>query len=720
MKLIRTSAYVALLFALAMPAGAKKKNKEQVNDSNTPLHLLQPEYETPYGELSPQQVKADIDRVLHYLEAHTPAVVEDKQTGKEIDDYTALTPNAQLRRGAFRLTSYEWGVTYSAMLAAAKATGDEKYREYVDKRFRFLAEVTPHFRAAWKQYGDTDPLMLQVIDPQALDDAGAVCSAMIKAQLGDKSLKLGELITNYIQYIMYREHRLADGTFARNRPQQNTVWLDDMFMGIPALAWMGRFASDNQDIYFAEAVKQVSQFADRMFVAEKGLYRHGWVESSAPHHPAFFWGRANGWALLAKCEVLDALPNGHPGREKVLHLLQKHIAGIAACQGGNGFWHQLLDRNDSYYETSATAIFAYCIAHAVNKGWIDSVAYAPIAQLAWSAVATQINSQGEVEGTCVGTGMAFDPAFYYHRPVHTHAAHGYGTVIWAGAEVIQMLEKFHPRTNDSAIQYYRTPQINPSALFSVADPVNNPRDIVSGVSRLSPASPVVFLIGDSTVKNGKGAGDGDQWGWGSFFAQFFDTDRITVENHAMGGRSSRTYLTEGLWRKVLPGIKEGDFLFIQFGHNDGGPLNRGRARASLPGAGSESQTVIMERNGAAETVETYGTYIRKYIREAKAKGAHVIVLSHTPGNRWTEEGRVRRVDETYGKWSAQVAAEEGVLFIDLNNCAALKLEALGREKTATLFKDGVHTTREGAILNGETIIEELKKISNNPLKDYLK
>ncbi|MFV0312807.1 MAG: SGNH/GDSL hydrolase family protein, partial [Dysgonomonas sp.] len=102
---------------------------------------------------------------------------------------------------------------------------------------------------------------------------------------------------------------------------------------------------------------------------------------------------------------------------------------------------------------------------------------------------------------------------------------------------------------------------------------------------------MIFLIGDSTVKNGRGKGDGGQWGWGSFFQQFFDTTRISVENHALGGRSSRTFFTEDLWNKVLPGIRKGDYLFIQFGHNDGGPLNTGRARASLNGTGDESQVV---------------------------------------------------------------------------------------------------------------------------------
>jgi rhamnogalacturonyl hydrolase YesR len=97
-------------------------------------------------------------------------------------------------------------------------------------------------------------------------------------------------------------------------------------------------------------------------------------------------------------------------------------------------------------------MYAYCIAHAVNKGWIDAKAYAPMSILAWNAVTTKVNDKGQVEGTCVGTGMAFDPAFYYYRPTNVYAAHGYGPVLMAGAEIITLLNNYTLDMNDSAIQ----------------------------------------------------------------------------------------------------------------------------------------------------------------------------------------------------------------------------------------------------------------------------
>lgn len=259
---------------------------------------------------------------------------------------------------------------------------------------------------------------------------------------------------------------MADGTFARNRPQHNTLWLDDMFMGIPAVAQMSRYDKAQKEIYLAEAVRQFLQFADRMFIPEKGLYRHGWVESSTDH-PAFCWARANGWAMLTACELLDVLPEDYPQRAKVMDYFRAHVRGVTALQSGEGLWHQLLDRNDSYLETSATAIYVYCLAHAINKGWIDAIAYGPVTHLGWHAVAGKINAEGQVEGTCVGTGMAFDPAFYYYRPVNVYAAHGYGPVLWAGAEMISLLKNQYPQMNDSAVQYYQVKQKTTAPIFAI-------------------------------------------------------------------------------------------------------------------------------------------------------------------------------------------------------------------------------------------------------------
>jgi len=714
---LKTLSLMSFLLFLATGSNIYAQEQQGINDSNTPLHLLQPTYKTPYGTLTINEVTAYMNCVLQYLEKNTPAEVINSKTGKIITDYANMTTDAELKRGAFRLGSYEWGVTYSAMLNAAEATGNKAYLTYVTDRFRFLAEVAPYFNNVLEKYGTVDPLMHQILTPHALDDAGAICTAMIKAQLKDKSLSLKPLIENYMNYIMYHQYRLTDGTFARKRPQLNTVWLDDMFMGIPPIAWYSRIASDNQQNYTTEAVRQVLQFKEKMWVPGKGLFRHGWVEGMQ-EHPSFFWGRANGWALLTLCEVLDVLPENYPQRNQIIDTFRAHVQSLAACQSSEGFWHQLLDRNDSYLETSATAIYVYCMAHGINKGWIDPMAYGPVVQLGWHAISSKINSEGQIEGTCVGTGMGFDPAFYYNRPVNVYAAHGYGPVIAAGAEMVRLLKHQHPKMNDGAVQYYTVEQKSKEAIFDFADP-NNPRDVVAGFSRKNDKTPLLFLIGDSTVKCGKGQGEHGMWGWGSFLEQFLDTTKLSVENWALGGRSSRTYFTEGLWDKVLPAIKKGDYLLIDFGHNDGGPYNTGRARASIKGTGNDTLNVVMERDGSHETIHTYGYYIRKYIRQAKAKGATVIVTSHTPGNRWTDD-KMNRCTDTYAKWSQEVAKQEGAFYIDLNNLTALKFEAMGKEKAANYYVDSVHNTKDGALLNDKSIVEGIRSLKGCNLSKYLK
>ena len=444
------------MMAIAVLAAFCIRNKAQAqaprNDSNTPLHLLQPDYPVPYGAPDTASVKTVLDRIFTYLDGATPAQLVNRKTGQEVTDYSKPDSGVTVQAGDFRLMSYEWGVTYSGMLRLYEVTGERRYADYVKKRQEFLAQVAPFFKSLYATYPKQANPLRQVVDPHALDDAGAVSASMIKASRAGVSKNLRPLIDNYMSFVTTKEFRLKDGTLARNRPLPNTLWLDDLYMGVPALAQMGSYTGEQK--YFDDAARQILQFSARMFNSTKGVYMHGWVEGMS-EHPQFHWARANGWAFLAMVELLDVLPQSHPSRSAILAQLQAHAKGLVSYQSGSGFWHQLLDRPDSYLETSATAIYAYCIAHAINQGWLDRMAYGPAAILAWNAVATKVNNQGQVEGTCVGTGMGFDPAFYYYRPINVYAAHGYGPVLLAGAEIIYLLRKNAYNLNDSAVQFLK-------------------------------------------------------------------------------------------------------------------------------------------------------------------------------------------------------------------------------------------------------------------------
>ncbi|WP_088655724.1 glycoside hydrolase family 88/105 protein [Geofilum rhodophaeum] len=420
-----------------------------LTDANTPLHLLQPDYTTPYRVPEKREIIDVLDRVYGYLSEVTPMGLVDRASGAAVSDYAEINENTIFEKGDFRLTSYEWGVTYAGMLLAAEVTGDQRYANYTYDRLKFLAEIQPYFLKLGEEHRSY--AMHSVIHPGALDDSGALCAAMIKAKLAGQEDDLDALIDNFMAYISNGQFRLEDGTLARNRPMRNSLWLDDLFMSVPALAYMGHYSGD--DAYFDDAVKQVLQFSGRMFNESNQLFMHGWIQDME-EHPQFHWARANGWAVMTMVELLEVLPENYAGRAEVLALLQKHIRGLANHQGEDGFWHQLIDRNDSYLETSATAIYVYAIARAINRGYVDAQVYGPMVTLAWNAVAGQVNEKGQVEGTCVGTGMGFDPSFYYYRPISVYAAHGYGPVLLAGAEMLALLEQTHPRMNDSAIIFF--------------------------------------------------------------------------------------------------------------------------------------------------------------------------------------------------------------------------------------------------------------------------
>jgi len=234
-----------------------------------------------------------------------------------------------------------------------------------------------------------------------------------------------------------------------------------------------------------------------------------------------------------------------------------------------------------------------------------------------------------------------------------------------------------------------------------------------------PRLPTLFIVGDSTVKNNtKG-----QQGWGDPLAAFFDPTKIKVENHAIGGRSSRTFQTEGRWDKIVALARKGDFVLIQMGHNDAGPLDDPRrARGTLRGTGDDTREIDNPITGKKEVVHTYGWYLRKYVADARAKGMVPILLSPVPHcpRRPVEKGAVEK--NAYVGWAEEVARAEKSHFVNLNQIV------LGRyaETTPANIKaryftpaDDTHTSPAGAERNAACVVEGLQALKDCPLNDYL-
>lgn len=230
--------------------------------------------------------------------------------------------------------------------------------------------------------------------------------------------------------------------------------------------------------------------------------------------------------------------------------------------------------------------------------------------------------------------------------------------------------------------------------------------------------PVFYIIGDSTVKNGDGSGKNGQVGWGSVIDVYFDTSKISVRNHAIGGRSSRTFLTDGRWDKILTDLQKGDFVIMQFGHNDAGPLDdTARARGTLKGIGDDSVEIYNPIRKIKEVVHSYGWYMRKYVQETKEKGAVPIICSLVPRAEW-RNGKVQRSD--YAIWAKEVADNNGAYFIPLNELIATEYEKMDTASVRKMFPaDHTHTNRAGAELNAKMVVEGLKDIRRCKLRKYL-
>jgi unsaturated rhamnogalacturonyl hydrolase len=398
-----------------------------------------PDYPVPYVLPETKDIRSDIDKVFNNLLNTCVLEVVDRNTGKKISPDSELTRNADVdgRLGSYNRWDYPNGVVMNGMKLLYDVTGDSVYFQYNVRLFDFLFDFEPYFRKLVKEKNYRGHAFRRMIEIRALDHCGAIGSALIRTYEKHNDPRYKGYIDTIAGYITKKQFRLKDGTIARERPQPESVWADDMYMCIPFLAQMGKYSGNK--MYWDDAVRQVIQLSGYLFAEEKGLFDHGWNTYGGAYDPRFYWGRANGWASMAMAELLDVLPENYPGRDNVLHIFRTHIRALAEIQDGTGFWHNMLDKTDTYLETSATAMFVYSIAKGINEGWISHI-YGPVAQTGWNAISSRINRIGQIEGVCEGTTYANDNTYYYHRGKSTAATLGTGAVLLAGAEMIRLLQ----------------------------------------------------------------------------------------------------------------------------------------------------------------------------------------------------------------------------------------------------------------------------------------
>jgi lysophospholipase L1-like esterase len=221
-----------------------------------------------------------------------------------------------------------------------------------------------------------------------------------------------------------------------------------------------------------------------------------------------------------------------------------------------------------------------------------------------------------------------------------------------------------------------------------------------------PRRPTLFIAGDSTVRS---AGKNGQWGWGERLAPWFDTDQVQLANHAIAGRSARSFLREGRWAALRAQLQPGDAVLIQFGHNDGGRVGdpAAKQRGALPGTGDDT---AIERlpDGSAETVRSFGSYLAQFLREARDAGALPVVVAPIPHkDHWQADLDFADISA----WGRAVAAREGAQFVDLTRAVTEAYRALGPAAVDRLFADAnTHTNDAGATLNAACLAGLLRDL----------
>ena len=336
----------------------------------------------------------------------------------------------------FNKWMYVNGVLTVGMLRVSSILKDQKYTDYSKKNFSFIFDNLDYFKRQFDA-GRQNTEYRPVFRIGSLDDCGSMSAGLLDVYAIDKRADYLDYLNRVSDYIINKQVKFPDGTLARNNPRKMTLWADDLYMSVPYLARMGKLTGDNK--YFDFAIQQVENFTHYIYDTATGLYYHAFYNDENMNGVAH-WGRCNGWIALAQVELLNNLPANHPKRAALIKLLLRQVVGFSRYQDPGGMWHQILDKPDSYLESSVTAMFVYAVAKSVNEGWIPSRFFS-IAQNGWDALAQKVTADGQVTDICIGTSIEEDIRYYYNRPRETNDAHGLGVFLMAGAEIIKAKDK---------------------------------------------------------------------------------------------------------------------------------------------------------------------------------------------------------------------------------------------------------------------------------------
>jgi len=361
----------------------------------------------------------------------------DENTGVKYTSTSAAHAGSQLKlMSSYNDWRYWNGVINISLVNLSNVLGDSTYKTFAAKNIAFAFDNYEYFRNSYVRGDRWSYPFYQRFTMVELDDYGAMTASTIEAYEMHPGARYRNYIDSAAGFLAKRQDRLHDGTLVRPYPRKWTVWADDLYMSVSFLSRMGEFTRDT--IYFQDAARQVINFQQYLYSPAEGLMYHCWFSDSAKNGVAF-WGRANGWMILAQIDLLDRLPESFSLRDTLLSIFRQDVAGISSHEDADGMWHQLLDRRDSYEETSCSAMFTYAIARGVDEGFLSGN-YADVAKRGWTGIMKKILPNGEIAGVCEGTGVGDSLAFYYARPTPLNDPHGIGAVLLAGAEMTRLLK----------------------------------------------------------------------------------------------------------------------------------------------------------------------------------------------------------------------------------------------------------------------------------------
>jgi unsaturated rhamnogalacturonyl hydrolase len=353
----------------------------------------------------------------------------------------SIKPDAAFKRESYAEWQYPNGTVMLSLLSFADATRDKTVLGFVQRFCDFTLENLSLVRKQYEQLHAFRGMNHRLIRLGMLDDTGAPALPFIEMLLRTHDRRLEPVVADVARYVSTGQLRLPDGTFCREEKLPNTIWADDLFMSTPFLVRMGRLKGDQK--YFDDAARQVLNFSKYLEDKTTGLYHHAWYDGLKQQSP-ICWGRANGWIVWATSEILGALPRTHPLRAEISRIFVRHLKALAAFQAPTGLWHQVLDRPDSFEETSCTAMFIIGMTRGIKMGILDS-SFEPVLLKAWAGLQSRIGNDGIVKDICRGTEIGDDFDFYNKRERFDNDPRGLGAVITACVEMSLFQVKNEPK-----------------------------------------------------------------------------------------------------------------------------------------------------------------------------------------------------------------------------------------------------------------------------------